>query len=457
MFAEPQRLFRLDCQAQNYAWGKVGSASLVAQYVENNGVAIDPSQPYAELWMGTHPNAPSRLRETTTNNSTSASAPTLASYLALNSNARVLLGSPIYEKFGGELPFLFKVLSVAQALSIQAHPDKQLAEQLHRQFPQHYKDANHKPEMAIGLTPFEMLCGFRNLPVIVRFLRDYPPLAELLGETIVQDLQDAAATEVEGVTPLHLQADQHRQRGREALQALFHGLMTQEPEPVRQCIDALLAIKQPADHPVDILELLRRLNHQYPGDVGCLCIFVLNYFCLRRGEAIFLGANEPHAYLFGDCIECMATSDNVVRAGLTPKFRDVNTLVNMLTYTYGEAQDHIMEGTPAPAGSDPQVHVTVYDPPIPEFTVARVNVASGGSAISHELDPIPGPSIILVTEGQGQIAMGGGVLGEHTTTPHLLQPGLVYFVGADTPISITNLAADNTDLVFYRAFCTVEH
>ena len=58
-----------------------------------------------------------------------------------------------------------QVLSVAKALSIQAHPDKALAERLHAEQPQHYKDDNHKPEMALALTPFEALCSFVPLEV----------------------------------------------------------------------------------------------------------------------------------------------------------------------------------------------------------------------------------------------------------------------------------------------------
>ena len=85
-------------------------------------------------------------------------------------------------------------------------------------------------------------------------------------------------------------------------------------------------------------ELLLRLNSQFPGDVGCFCVFFLNYLTLEPGQAIFLAANMPHAYLSGDCVECMATSDNVVRAGLTPKYRDVNLLINMLTYESGPAR-----------------------------------------------------------------------------------------------------------------------
>lgn len=79
-------------------------------------------------------------------------------------------------------------------------------------------------------------------------------------------------------------------------------------------------------------ELVLRLEKQYPGDVGVIASFLFNYVKLKIGEALYLGANEPHAYLYGECVECMATSDNVVRAGLTPKKLDVQTLCSILTY-----------------------------------------------------------------------------------------------------------------------------
>lgn len=79
-------------------------------------------------------------------------------------------------------------------------------------------------------------------------------------------------------------------------------------------------------------QLILGLEKQYPADVGVLAAFLFNYVKLNPGEALYLGANEPHAYVYGECIECMATSDNVVRAGLTPKHRDVRTLCSMLTY-----------------------------------------------------------------------------------------------------------------------------
>lgn len=88
-----------------------------------------------------------------------------------------------------------------------------------------------------------------------------------------------------------------------------------------------------AERSLDITEkLVIKLNKQFPGDSGIFAALVLNHIFLRVGESFFIGPNEPHAYIYGDCIECMALSDNVVRAGLTPKFKDVETLCSMLTY-----------------------------------------------------------------------------------------------------------------------------
>ena len=79
-------------------------------------------------------------------------------------------------------------------------------------------------------------------------------------------------------------------------------------------------------------ELALKLEKQYPGDIGVLSLFFLNYIKLAPGEAVYLDANEPHAYLSGEIVECMAASDNVVRAGFTPKYIDTQTLCSMLTY-----------------------------------------------------------------------------------------------------------------------------
>lgn len=79
-------------------------------------------------------------------------------------------------------------------------------------------------------------------------------------------------------------------------------------------------------------DLILRLNTQYPNDIGVFSPLIMNYLRLQPGQSFFIGANELHAYISGECVECMALSDNVVRAGLTPKFKDCETLCNMLVY-----------------------------------------------------------------------------------------------------------------------------
>lgn len=151
----------LQCGIQNYDWGKKGADSTVANLVKsrNQEYEIDENKPYAELWMGTHVNAPSVIKN---------SSETLSAFIEKHPET---LGEPVINRFGTDLPFLFKVLSVSNALSIQAHPNKKHAEELHEKFPDIYKDPNHKPEMAIALTPFEALCGFRPIDEIKAFMQ----------------------------------------------------------------------------------------------------------------------------------------------------------------------------------------------------------------------------------------------------------------------------------------------
>jgi mannose-6-phosphate isomerase len=143
---------------KDYAWGIRGMDSRVGRYALASGriSEIDPDTPYAELWIGTHPSGPSVLQDEEE--------------------------TPLSKAVGGELPFLFKILSAGKALSIQAHPDKDVAARLHYENPGAYADANHKPEMAIALTPFEAMCGFRRLEEISVLLKRHPEFAACLDE-----------------------------------------------------------------------------------------------------------------------------------------------------------------------------------------------------------------------------------------------------------------------------------
>jgi mannose-6-phosphate isomerase len=130
--------------------------------------------------MGTHPTSPSHLP--------APSSSSLSSHLQSHPS---LIGDRVAEKFPdakeGNLPFLFKVLSIEKALSIQTHPDKKTAEALHAQLPHIYKDDNHKPELALALTPFRALCGFRPLSVIAKYLFITPELSALIPKTITEN------------------------------------------------------------------------------------------------------------------------------------------------------------------------------------------------------------------------------------------------------------------------------
>lgn len=99
---------------QTYDWGKRGNDSLVAKLYKNvnRDFQIENATPYAELWMGTHPNGPSIVRET---------GQLLSAFIAENPEC---LGKDVRRVFGAQLPYLFKVLSINNALSIQVHPGK---------------------------------------------------------------------------------------------------------------------------------------------------------------------------------------------------------------------------------------------------------------------------------------------------------------------------------------------
>ncbi|KAF9167965.1 Mannose-6-phosphate isomerase [Actinomortierella ambigua] len=431
-------IFRLECKVQSYEWGKIGSSSKVARFAASApSFQLDENKPYAELWMGTHPNAPSTVYGTNK---------TLESVLAADPS---LVTPHLHRQYNGHLPFLFKVLSIEKALSIQAHPDKQLAAKLFKEHPQHYKDPNHKPEMAIALTEFEALCGFRPLDEIAAAFDTWPELRNLVSEAVARDFQETIerASAMEGIKGI--------KEGRQALQTVFKAVMTADDTRVKQELDTLITrLSQQNEstpfEPRTIEEVLLRVHSQFPGDVGVFCIFLLNYVVLEPGRAIFLAANEPHAYLSGDCVECMAASDNVVRSGLTPKFKDVDVLVSMLTYQAKPSSDQLLSGTLC----TPTGHSLLYDPPIEEFSIVLTKLDHANEM--EMLRATEGPSIVLVTSGKGVLRSdksndnNGNQGSEATPFEALVEPGHVYFVGANTPFTIE--ATDQEGVTIYTAF-----
>ncbi|XP_076979884.1 mannose-6-phosphate isomerase isoform X2 [Tamandua tetradactyla] len=408
---------------QQYTWGKMGSKSEVAQLLASSDpqFRISEDKPYAELWMGTHRRGDAKILDNR------IPQKTLGQWIAENQDC---LGSKVKDIFNGQLPFLFKVLSVETALSIQAHPNKELAEKLHHQAPEHYPDVNHKPEMAIALTSFQGLCGFRPVEEIVAFLKEIPEFRFLIGENAATQLKHSIGSN------LHIVSS--------ALKSCFSHLMKSEKKVVVEQLNLLvkrISQEAAAGNKMENIhgELLLQLHQQYPGDIGCFAIYFLNLLTLKPGEAMFLEANVPHAYLKGDCVECMACSDNTVRAGLTPKFIDVPTLCEMLSYIPTPSTDRIF--LPKPSQEDP--YLFIYDPPVPDFTVMKIEVP--GSVGEYEVLALDSASILLILQG----SVTASIPTAETTIP--LQRGGVLFIGANENVSLKLTAPK--DLLIFRACC----
>lgn len=404
-------MFQIRGCIKEYHWGKFGLKSAVATLQKSafNDFEAKDSVPYAEMWLGTHKSGP-------------ATIPSL-NELKLDEWIRThpeSLGRNIIDLYGSEngLPFLFKVLSVNYALSIQAHPDKEMAKILRRDFPDHYPDDNHKPEMAIALTQFEALCGFRPVEEIKTYLECLSQLRAVIGEETVNNF-------------LKKKVD---------IKTIFSKLMTCKMEVFQQQLTDLVQNFKCNTYNNELCKSIRdlfiRIEMQYPGDIGCFCLFFLNYIKLKPSEALFLAANEPHAYLYGDCIECMACSDNVVRAGLTPKFKDVATLCNILTYNCKPGDKNLFFSKTDSSCA----YTTIYDPPVNEFSVDKIEVKEMNC--SFQLKRVDTASILLVLKGSGKFN-----LGDEVNLPFIT--GAAFFISCNMCVQVQN----DSELVMFIAYC----
>lgn len=191
-----------------------------------------------------------------------------------------------------DLPYLLKVLSIKKALSIQVHPDAVYAQELHERYPQIYTDPNAKHEIAIALTPFELFAGLQPPSIIEGNLDNYPEI-KYRCKTI-KDLLTINQDEMDDVLMLVKRVLQKQDKTR-------------------------------------LDNLILRLYSQFGLDVGILCPIYMHYHCLQRGDAIYIPVGVPHAYMSGEIVEAMVSSDNVIRAALTPKFKDMDALFKAMT------------------------------------------------------------------------------------------------------------------------------
>jgi mannose-6-phosphate isomerase len=364
-----------------YAWG---SRHFIAALQDR---PVPTASPEAELWLGAHPAAPSAVvslpAETPEERRTPP--PTLDRWIA--ENRAETLGPDVAARFGGELPFLMKILAAAQPLSLQAHPSRAEAERgfdaeeaahVPIDAPERsYKDRHHKPELIVALTPFVALCGFRPVVETRRLLAELG--VEALGSC--QRLLD-------------------REPPEEALRAVFQyllGLPATEQrnltEAVRRGISRSGAVSG-AEHASE-LGWAERLADLYPGDVGVVGALFLNLVHLAPDEGLYLPAGNLHAYLEGAGVEIMANSDNVLRGGLTPKPIHVPELLRILRFE--EARPTPLRPTPVDAAE------AVFETPADEFQLSRLRLGSGRPS----LERIPlGPEVLLVTDGEVELGWG---------------------------------------------------
>jgi mannose-6-phosphate isomerase len=335
----------LECTVMPYAWGsKTAIASLTGR---------PPSErPEAEMWMGAHPIAPSLVER----NGVRAA---LDAIIAANPEREI--GAAALSAFGPRLPFLLKVLAAAEPLSLQAHPtlerarrgfDDEEARGIPKGAPhRNYKDPYHKPELLCALGPFVALSGFRSAGEIGAIL----------------DAFDASELDV-------------RTRG---VATAFRALM-RSPDRERLVAKVCKAAAAPGPF-AEERALTLRLARLYPGDVGIVSALFLKLVRLARGEALYLGAGNLHAYVEGTGVEIMASSDNVLRGGLTPKHVDVEELLAVLDFDAPETRVLV----PHPIGDGE----FVYNTPACEFRLSRIDV--------HGKLPrnTGGPEILLVAEG----------------------------------------------------------
>ncbi len=293
-------LFKLDNVIQNYAWGSKDSINQLFGIVNPN------QEPQAEIWMGAHPNGCSKVGGT---------GEALSNLI--DENKVDVLGGYTAARFG-ELPFLFKVLAAETPLSIQVHPNKRKSEMGYERenalgIPlnasnRNYKDPNHKPELVYALTFYKAMNGFRPIEDIISLFEEanIPSLAIELNV-------------------LKANADS------DALKAFFTAIMSLEGEKKEAALNELEAAHQRSAKTVmgrEAMQYSKDFKQHYPGDIGLFAPLMLNTVELAPGEAMFLFAETPHAYVQGTGLEIMANSDNVLRAGLTPKYIDVPELID---------------------------------------------------------------------------------------------------------------------------------
>jgi mannose-6-phosphate isomerase len=353
-------MWSLSNTVRHYPWG---SHTVIPELL---GEPSPAEEPYAELWMGAHPDAPSVLSSGTPLDK------------AIEEQPDLMLGAQVRERFGVRLPFLLKVLAADQSLSLQAHPSNEQAEAgfaaeeaagVPRDDPTRtFKDPHHKPELLVALTPVEALCGFRPVEESLH----------CLAKLQVPELKPTIAALARG-----------------GLRAVIPQLIALAPETRSVLVTAVAdsASRFVAAHDPEFINTYRwaaSLAETYPGDPGVVISLMCNHLTLSPGEGVFLPAGNLHAYLSGAGVEVMAASDNVLRGGLTTKHVDLAALIEVLDFTDGRVP--VLHPVLGPGGLR-------YPVPVEDFDLTRVQLSRQSGSLMTD-----GPQVLLCTEGSAVLS-----------------------------------------------------
>jgi mannose-6-phosphate isomerase len=386
-------MWQLTCAVRHYPWG---SRTVIPDLL---GEPTPADRPYAELWVGAHPGDPSTLSD---------GRPL---HKAIATEPEALLGPTVTERFGARLPFLLKVLAADSPLSLQAHPTMEqaqagyAAEEVagipHEDPTRTFKDPFHKPELLLALTTFEALCGFRP---------------------VEESLHCLAKLQVPEVRPTLAAL------ARGGLRAAIPQLLALEGARREELVTAVAtsASRFVAAADPEFINTYRwaaTLAETYPGDPGVVISLMCNHLKLAPGEAVFMPAGNLHAYLSGAGVEVMASSDNVLRGGLTGKHVDLAALIEVLDFSDGRIP--VLHPVLGPGGLR-------YPVPVEDFDLTRCQLGRDPGTLTT-----PGPQLLLCTEGRAVLASADGELA--------LEKGRSAFVPAGEPVTARGPA------VLYRA------
>ncbi|BGP44879.1 Mannose-6-phosphate isomerase [Rhodotorula kratochvilovae] len=418
---------------QPFPYGREGMDSWAAQYalatpslkagVEQDG-GIKPSQPYGEIWLGsTHENGPCYVEGTQEK---------LKDFIQRDPGfylgKKLLADEQMASQYKNNLPYLFKVLSFDKPLPLQCHPDKSLGKKLYEEEKRRegensdYVDTNAKPEVGVALSPFTAFVGFRPPQQLAAIIKGVPEFQELFQDSTLTSFYSTASS-----SPSDAQA-------KAALRSLFFEAINASPSKFKPIVKKLSqrianegadsvfaaanaftpkgAANASGESEAAAMARVFEISVKTYGedDVGSIVALVLmNILRMEKGEGAWILADDLHAYVEGDIIECMANSDSMVAHGLgESEMGGIQTFVEMLSYRHLSAEKLMLEYEDKWSTGEKGL-TRRYKVPVNEFDLLATTLTATES--SETLSPLDGPLTFVVTDGSIKVTADGDTVG----------------------------------------------